>query len=132
MEDLTLLIGKTVIKKSRKPFKSGRKLGVPVSVTTNFSSNKPAYLMMDGSIVDCYQVELYETKIKAVAKRDCVVNACVTLNDTGINFRQYKRGDVIDCKIIDYKMKANDLNMVIFKDDLMYIHTTAEDFEYYS
>jgi hypothetical protein len=46
-----------VQKKSRKPFKSGKKIGTVISVTTNPYSGKLAYLMDDGSIVNQSQCE---------------------------------------------------------------------------
>jgi hypothetical protein len=51
-------IGKTVEKHSGKPFKSGAKSGVIVSVETNPNSNKQGFKMDDGSIVDCFQCKL--------------------------------------------------------------------------
>lgn len=51
-------IGKEIVKHSGKPFKSTLKVGIPVDLTTNPNSNKKAFLMDDGSIVDCFQTKL--------------------------------------------------------------------------
>lgn len=53
-------IGKQVVKYSKKPFKSGKTIGIPVEVTVNPHSNKKAFKMDDNSIVDCFQVALHE------------------------------------------------------------------------
>ncbi len=52
-------VGEILIKKSGKPFKSGLIVGIAKEHTTNPYSDKPAFKMDDGSIVDCYQLELY-------------------------------------------------------------------------
>ena len=52
-------IGKRIIKISRKPFKSTFQIGVPIKLTINPHTNKEAFLMDDGSIVDCFKCELY-------------------------------------------------------------------------
>jgi hypothetical protein len=51
-------IGKDIEKHSGKPFKCGLKVVKVVSLTTNSNTNKPAFLVSDGSIVDCYQCKL--------------------------------------------------------------------------
>lgn len=51
-------VGCEIVKHSNKPFKSGNKVGVVKELTTNPHSNKTAFLMDDGSIVDCYQCKL--------------------------------------------------------------------------
>jgi hypothetical protein len=51
-------IGKKVSKHSNKPFKSGDRLGVPLSLRINEHSGKVAFEMNDGSVVDCHQVKL--------------------------------------------------------------------------
>jgi hypothetical protein len=52
-------VGKTVIKHSRKPFKSTFQTGRVKGITINPYSKKKGFLMDDGSIVDCMQVTLY-------------------------------------------------------------------------
>jgi len=52
--------GKLVVKKSGKPFKSGDKIGKVIVTTINLNSGKPGFLIDNESIVDCYQVKLYE------------------------------------------------------------------------
>jgi len=44
-----------ICKCSGKPFKSGKKIGIPFDIVINEHSNKTAFLMNDGSVVDCYQ-----------------------------------------------------------------------------
>lgn len=51
-------LGKEIIKHSNKPFKSGFKTGVPKEMVINEHSNKEAFIMNDGSVVDCYQCTL--------------------------------------------------------------------------
>jgi hypothetical protein len=51
-------VGKMITKHSGKPFKSGKKVGMAMSLTTNPHSNKKAFLMDDGSVVDCNQTKL--------------------------------------------------------------------------
>jgi len=53
-------LGKQIIKHSGKPFKSRFKIGIPQEMTTNPNSNKLAFKMDDGSVVDCHQCKLYE------------------------------------------------------------------------
>jgi hypothetical protein len=49
-------IGKEISKRSGKPFKSGKKIGIPTSITTNaFEEDELAFNMDDGSIVSCKQ-----------------------------------------------------------------------------
>jgi|TARA_R110000822_G_scaffold82467_3_gene195080 hypothetical protein len=47
-----------IVKHSNKPFKSGEKVGVVKAMAINPHSIKTAFLMDDGSIVDCYQCKL--------------------------------------------------------------------------
>jgi hypothetical protein len=61
--DWDTYIGKQIIKHSGKPFKSGKKIGIPLEITVNPNSNKKAFLMDDGSVVDCSQTKLYETTL---------------------------------------------------------------------
>jgi hypothetical protein len=51
-------VNKEIVKSSGKPFKSGEKVGLVKELTTNPYSNKPGFLMWDGSIVDCHRTEL--------------------------------------------------------------------------
>lgn len=53
-----LFIGKNVVKKSGKPFKSNEKVGMVVDITINPHTNKKVFLMNDDSIVDCHVVKL--------------------------------------------------------------------------
>ena len=52
-------IGHRITKHSGKPFKSKNTIGIPTCVVTNPNSCKQAFLMDDGSIVDCHQTKLY-------------------------------------------------------------------------
>jgi hypothetical protein len=52
-------VGKTVIKHSKKPFKSTFQTSTVKDITINPYSKKKGFLMDDGSIVDCMQVALY-------------------------------------------------------------------------
>ena len=54
----TKWVNHMVIKRSNKSFKSGLKSGIVIELTTNPYSNKPGFLMGDGTIVDCYQCKL--------------------------------------------------------------------------
>lgn len=47
-----------IVKRSGRPFKSGLKIGTAVELTTNPNTDKEAFLMDDGSIVDCSQCKL--------------------------------------------------------------------------
>lgn len=49
-------IGFTVKKYSGKKFKGGSNVEVVKGFTANPYSGKPAFLLSDGSIVDCFQV----------------------------------------------------------------------------
>jgi len=54
--DKPICEGDKVIKRSRKPFKSGRKVGTVKSITVNPNTNKIAFSFIeDNSIVDCFQ-----------------------------------------------------------------------------
>lgn len=53
-------IGLTLVKHSDKPFKSGKKKGVAVKLTTNPNSGRKAFKMDDDSVVDCFQVKPVE------------------------------------------------------------------------
>ena len=53
-------IGKQVVKRSGKPFKSKEKVGIPLAITVSLKSGKESFEMNDGSVVDCYQIQLYE------------------------------------------------------------------------
>lgn len=53
-------IGCEVIKHSKKPFKSGKKVGCIINMIVNPYSGKMGFKMDDDSIVDCYQVKLYD------------------------------------------------------------------------
>lgn len=55
MKDWVNWINHEIIKHSGKPFKSGEKIGIPKELTINPYSNKQAFKMDDGSIVDCHQ-----------------------------------------------------------------------------
>lgn len=68
-------VGKMIVKHSGKPFKSGEKEGTVISLTINPHTEKDAFLMNDGSIVDCYQCKLAksispaEQEVLDIAKR---------------------------------------------------------------
>jgi hypothetical protein len=52
-------IGKEIIKKSDKPFKSGKKIGVPIGIEQNPNSLKLAFRMKDdNTLVDCHQCNI--------------------------------------------------------------------------
>jgi len=51
-------IGSLISKKSNKPFKGGSKIVRIISITTNTYSNKKAFEVSDGSVVDCHQCKL--------------------------------------------------------------------------
>lgn len=53
-------IGKRVVKKSGKPFKSKSLEEIPVEFTVNPHSSKVGFRMADGNIVDCHMVTLVE------------------------------------------------------------------------
>jgi len=53
-------IGKPIIKKSGKPFKSGLKTGTPKDITINENSGELGFLMDDGSVVNCDICKLKE------------------------------------------------------------------------
>lgn len=56
--DWSTYINKRIEKKSGKPFKSGLKIGIAVEMTINPHKEGPAFLMNDGSIVNCEQCKL--------------------------------------------------------------------------
>lgn len=49
-----------VIKKSGKPFKSGKKIEVVIKTTINSNTGLAAYSLEDGSIVDIKQCKEYK------------------------------------------------------------------------
>ena len=51
--DYSTWVGGDVLKKSGKPFKCGAKMVKVKSVTVNEHSGKDAFVMEDGSVVDC-------------------------------------------------------------------------------
>ena len=51
-------IGKPVKKYSGKKFKGGKNIEVVKGFTVNPYSNKPAFILEDDSIVDCFQLTL--------------------------------------------------------------------------
>jgi hypothetical protein len=53
-------VGSLITKHSGKPFKGGDYNVIVKAVTTNPHSNKMAFLISDGSIVDCHQCKLVE------------------------------------------------------------------------
>ena len=53
-------IGKEIEKHSGKPFKSGKKTGIAISMGINPNSGKQGFNMDDGTIVDCMQCKLVE------------------------------------------------------------------------
>ena len=53
-------IGFTVEKHSGKKFKGGENIGIVVDMDINPYSNKKAFKMDDGSLVDCHQCKLYK------------------------------------------------------------------------
>lgn len=53
-------IGESVKKRSGKPFKGGFLTAKAVNIKVNPHSGKHAFELSDGSVVDCYQVELVE------------------------------------------------------------------------
>ena len=68
-------IGYTVTKHSGKPFKGGDKIGIVVDMDVNPHSKKPAFLIDDGSLVDCYQCKLYDS-VKYTPPQ-CVGERCI-------------------------------------------------------
>ena len=56
-------VGQRIVKHSNKPFKSGLKIGNVIELTNNKYSDKKAFLMCDGSVVDCYQCKLIEDEL---------------------------------------------------------------------
>ncbi len=60
-EEYQTWLGRTVMKISKKPFKSGEKLGIPIDIVINPQSPKQALgfrMKDDDSIVDCSQCQL--------------------------------------------------------------------------
>ena len=58
-QDPTLCVGKAVVKKSCKPFKSGQKTNTVKSVGVNPHTDHPAFAFVeDDSLVDTRQCEL--------------------------------------------------------------------------
>jgi hypothetical protein len=56
MGDLFIRVGDKVIKKSRKPFKSGEKVATVKNVTVNPYTNRTAFSFIeDESVVDAHQ-----------------------------------------------------------------------------
>ena len=55
LKDWKNWIGKRIVKHSGKPFKSGKKIGVPQLLVENPYSGKQGFKMNDESIVDCHQ-----------------------------------------------------------------------------
>lgn len=51
-------IGKEIEKHSGKPFKSGDKIAIPISIETNPYSGKEGFKLGDNTIVDCMQCKL--------------------------------------------------------------------------
>lgn len=52
-------IGQKIEKHSGKPFKSSKKIGIPIAIETNPNSGKLAFRMKDDeTLVDCYQCKL--------------------------------------------------------------------------
>lgn len=66
-------VGDTVIKKSRKPFKSGEKVATVKAVTVNPHTNRTAFSFIeDDSIVDAHQCQkATESLLKLTALRKC-------------------------------------------------------------
>lgn len=58
MMDYSSWVNSEIVKKSNKPFKSGLKVGIVKSMTINPHNPELAFLMNDGSIVNCHQCKL--------------------------------------------------------------------------
>lgn len=57
------MLGKQIVKKSNRPFKSGDKVGTALSFTTNEHSGRIAFIMKeDDSVVDCFRCKLFEVE----------------------------------------------------------------------
>jgi hypothetical protein len=52
------MVGVPIVKRSGKPFKSGKKIGVPQSVCVHDHTPNLAFLMDDGSQVECWRCEV--------------------------------------------------------------------------
>ena len=52
-------VGKQIVKRSGKPFKSGNKVGVVENMSINPNTGRKAFLMRDDqTLVDCHQCQL--------------------------------------------------------------------------
>lgn len=60
--DYSTWIGKLVKKRSNKPFKSGSKTELVINITINPYSDKEAFLLNDGSIVNCEVCKLTDNE----------------------------------------------------------------------
>lgn len=47
------MVGERIVKRSGKPFKSGKKVGVAMAICVHDHTTNPAFLMDDGSQVEC-------------------------------------------------------------------------------
>lgn len=52
------MIGEQIVKRSGKPFKSGKKVGLAMNVCVHDHTTNLAFLMDDGSQVECWRCEL--------------------------------------------------------------------------
>ena len=59
-EDHLTWIGKVICKHSGKRFTTDEKIAVPTGIETNPFSGKQAFVIEDGTLVDCYQCKLFE------------------------------------------------------------------------
>ena len=58
-DDWEFWLGKEIIKYSGNPFKSGKKIGIPVDIEINPHSQKLAFRMQeDNTLVDCFRTHL--------------------------------------------------------------------------
>lgn len=88
-------VGSVVTKHSKKPFKSGLLTGTVNGVTINPYSQKKAFKMDDGSIVDCYQVTLVINEIKLLSYYDgisCSKETLKNLENESKNKIKIKKG----------------------------------------
>lgn len=51
-------VGKSIVKHSMRPFKSGKQTEIPVGLGLNPYTNRAAFVFEDESVIDCYQCKL--------------------------------------------------------------------------
>lgn len=58
-EDVSF-IGKTIVKRSAKPFKSGDKLAIVTGFSKHPFTKKLCFVLEDNSIIECFRCKLYD------------------------------------------------------------------------